>query len=336
MESYYVELTEIGRSHLNKEEIDTSDLKEDEALIKCEYSMISAGTELSRAYALKKGFSYPVRPGYCMVGRIVEKGKNIDAEVGDLVFCNAPHSSFVRWKNTDTLQGSHIIRLNEKIDPVEATAMNLLLVAIQGVNLTKTRLGDVVAVYGLGNIGILTALMYQKMGCKVIGIDPMEYRRNIALKMGLKYTAGNDSEELIASLTKGKGADICVDATGLSNVIIDCVSHTKQYGQVVLLGSPRQSYEADITPVFSMIHMKNLKVLGAFNQTTSVLPKEGSDDSLLRNFEVCQDLIINKDIDVSKMITKIIDPEDCEKAYEELMYHKDEVNCIVYDWRKYQ
>ena len=75
MESYFVELTGIGESHLNKEEISGDKLSVDEALIQCEYSLISAGTELSRAYALKKGFSYPVRPGYCGVGRILKRAQ---------------------------------------------------------------------------------------------------------------------------------------------------------------------------------------------------------------------------------------------------------------------
>ena len=90
MESYFVELTGIGESHLNKEEISGNKLSIDEALIQCEYSLISAGTELSRAYALKKGFSYPVRPGYCGVGRILKKGAGIKAKIADRVFFNAP------------------------------------------------------------------------------------------------------------------------------------------------------------------------------------------------------------------------------------------------------
>ena len=93
MKTYFVELTDIGRSHLNSEELNVNDLKDNEAIIKSEYSLISAGTELSRAFALKKGFSYPVRPGYSTVGRIIAKGKDIKAEVGDRVFASSPHAS---------------------------------------------------------------------------------------------------------------------------------------------------------------------------------------------------------------------------------------------------
>ena len=329
MKSYYVELTGIGESRLAEEEIDIRDLKDNEALIQAEYSMISAGTELPRAYGLKKGFAYPVRPGYSMVGRILEKGKDIDANTGDLVFVNAPHASVVRRETSDRVQGPWILRLPDGIDPVDAAAINLGLVALQGVNLSRVRLGDTVAVFGLGNIGILAALMYHKMGCTVIGIDPSEGRRKLAEETGISKT-GSD----ITVLTEN--VDIAVDVTGLPQVIIDCIDVTKSYGQTVLLGSPRQSYETDVMPLLSKIHMKNLKVLGAFNQTAPVYPHEGSDDSMIRSFKVICDLFMNKDIDVTKLISRIVDPKDCRQAYHDLMYDRDHTGLLVYDWRSYK
>lgn len=336
MDSYFVELTSVGKSHLNREDIQAEDLKDNEALIKAEYSMISSGTELSRAFGLKKGFSYPVRPGYCMVGRILKKGKDIKAEKGDLVFVNAPHASLVRRTHGNTVQGPLIFRLPQGIDPIEATAINLLLVAIQGVNLSNAKLGDRVGVFGLGNIGILVACMYKKLGCRVIGIDPVKERCDLAALMGIEKTVcADDPKEAISSLTDGKGLDTSIDVTGLSQVIIHCVENTGNYGEVILLGSPRQSFECDVTPLLSMVHMKDLTVKGAFNNTTPVEAVSGSRNSLENNLQKVCELIMNKDIDISKLITKVIDPKDCEQAYYDLMYNKDKVNLIVFDWRNY-
>ncbi len=335
MKSSFVELTGIGESHVNCEEIDTSGLQDDEAIIKAEYSMISAGTELSRAFALKQGFKYPVRPGYCMVGKVLTKGNNIDAEAGDRVFVNAPHASLVRWKNGNDVQGPMVLKLPEDLDPLKATAINLLLVAIQGVNLTEVKLDYRVAVFGLGNIGILTALLYQKMGCRVVGLDIVEHRCELAKNMGLENVCS--APEQLKELKKQypEGIDICVDVTGLANVIVTAVAAVRQYGQVLLLGSPRQSYEMDLMPFLSDIHMKNIRVIGAFNKTINVTPTPGSNDNMLRNFHTACDLL-KKDIDVSKMITRIIDPKECQQAYYDLMYNKDQTNSIVYDWTNYE
>lgn len=335
MKSYFVELTDIGKSHLNNEKINTDDLQDNEAIIKSEYSLISAGTELSRAFALKQGFKYPVRPGYSTVGKIIAKGKDIKADIGDRVFASSPHASITRWSNTAKTQGAHIYKLPEGIDPKEATSINLGLVALQGVNMSQIKLGYKVGIFGLGNIGIMAGLMYQKLGCKVTGFDVVENRCVLAEKMGLKNTCSRDYETFIDSFTDNEGFDITVDVTGLSSVIIDCVKYTRRYGQVILLGSPRQAYETDVTPLLSNIHMKNLQMIGAFNQSAPVNPVEGSNNSVERNFAIVCDLIMNKDIDVSKLISKVIDPKDCQQAYYDLMYNKDKVNCIIFDWNSY-
>jgi len=336
MESYYVELTGINESQVSKEEISDENLLDNEAIIKAEYSMISAGTELSRAFALKQGFKYPVRPGYCMVGTILKKGKDIEAEVGDKVFVNAPHASLVRRSNGHAAQGPMIRKIMDGVDALDATAINLLLVALQGVNLTTVKLGYTVGVFGLGNIGICTALMYQKMGCKVIGLDPVENRCVLAKEMGLAYTSSDKNQkEAIKEFTDGVGLDIAVDVTGLSPVIISCVENTRAYGQVLLLGSPRVSYSTDITPLLSAMHMKNLNIIGGFNKTAPVEAVDGSNNSVNRNFEVVNQLLKDKYIDISKMISRVIDPKDCQQAYYDLMYNKDKASCIVFDWTKY-
>lgn len=336
MKSNYIELTGIGKSQVSSEEIDTNNLKPNEVLVKATYSMISAGTELSRAFAIKKGFSYPVRPGYSLVGKVLDKGSDIDVNVGDKVFINSPHASLVRWDETYTTQGHGIYKIPQEIDDKQATALNLCLVAIQGVNLSEVKIGDTVAVFGLGNIGIITALLFQKLGAKVIGLDFVKNRCELAKSLGVNNVYdGNDQVEYLNKITNNKGVDISVDVTGISQAIIQAINSTKQYGQVILLGSPRQGYECDITPVFNKIHMKNLKVVGAFNQTAPIKQVEGSDNSVTKNINTICNMIISKELNIEKLINKVIDPKECEQAYYDLMYNKDKVNCIVFDWNNY-
>ena len=330
MKRYYVELTGVGRSEVKCEEINEDDLKDDEVLIKSEYSLISAGTELSRAFGLKKGFFYPVRPGYSTIGRIIKTGAKSGYTEGQRVFANCPHGSLTVWKQGNTVQEPMILPLPEDIDPKEATALNLIFVAMQGVNLTEVKLGYKVAVFGLGNIGILTALLYKKLGTKVIGLDIEEGRLKLANKLGVDTVLSTED-----NIRKLPEFDICVDVSGLSLVIMSAIDKTMRYGQVLLLGSPRESYETDITTSFSKVHMKNLKVIGAFNQTIPLKPVDGSKNSLQNNFETSIELLRNRDLEIDKLITKIVDPKYCQKAYYDLMYNKSENNCIVFDWRNY-
>ena len=324
MKTKYVVIQDERKATLLTKELNNK-LKNDEVLIKCNYSMISAGTELSRFAGIKK--TYPFLPGYCAVGTIIDKGKNIkDFNKGDIVFYNAPHASHSIWTNNNITQGKIIFKLDKKINQKHATIINLALVAMQGINLSDVKTNDTVIVFGLGNIGLLTCLMYKKMGCNVIGIDPVKNRRTLANKLKIK-TKENYKEYI-------NKADIAVDVTGMSPAIINAVEITKPYGQVILLGSPRQNYETNITPLLSNIHMKNLKVIGAFNNTCPVKPVEGSDNSVIKNFNRIVEMIKNKDIDVNKFISHIISPKEIQKAYTGLLDHKDKYNCVIIDWSK--
>lgn len=336
MKSYYVKLTAIGKSMIDEEEIDVENLKGTEAIIKTSASMISAGTELSRAFAIKKGFSYPVRPGYCSCGTVLAKANQLEGiEIGDRVFFNSPHASLVRINHGNKTQGNMIAKVPGELSDIEVTSINLGLVALQGVNLTDVKIGDKVAVFGLGNIGIITALMYQKLGATVYAIDPVKNRGALAKKMGIKNIIDCDSEQLVQQFKTQVGfVDIAVDVTGISLAIINAIQITKPYGQVLLLGSPRAGYETDITPVFNAIHMKNLKVIGGFNQTTPLHPVEGKDDSVMKNLNSYCQMMINKDIDISKLVSHIISPDEIESAYAGLMYDRENYVCVVIDWNR--
>ena len=324
MKRKYVVIEDERKAKLLTDNLD-EEIKDDEYLIECMYSMISAGTELSRFAGIKK--TYPFLPGYCSVGKVLKVGKAItDIKTNDLVYYNAPHASHSIWSNNDITQGKQVFKLDKKINPVHATIINLCLVAIQGVNLTQVNALDTVIVFGLGNIGLITCLLYKKMGCKVIGIDPVKHRRDLAKK--LKIDTSDDYNKYINT------ADISVDVTGISPAIINATEVCKKYGQVLLLGSPREKYETNITPLLSNIHMKNLVVIGAFNNTCPVKESEGSDNSVIKNLNRIVEMIKNKDIDVDKFISQIISPKEVQKAYTGLLDHKDKYNCVIIDWAK--
>lgn len=334
MDKYYVELTGIGESRVSKEEI-SEELKEKEVLIKCDYSLISAGTELSRAFALKQGFKYPVRPGYSSVGHVLKSNDDRFNE-GDLVAYSGPHASVDKIIDSNETQGLKIYKLENGTDEKQATFFNLMLVAMQGVRLANAKIGDNVAVFGLGNIGIITALMFQNMGCNVIGLDLVENRCKLAKELGLKnVSSDNDQKKVIDDFTNGVGCDITYDVTGVSQVIIKAVGCTRAYGQCVLLGSPRQSYECDVMPLLSNIHMKNITVIGAFNKTAPVDAHEGSNNSVNQNLKRSMDLINSKQINLEKLIGLVTDPKNCLDCYYDLMYNKDKYNAIIFDWRNY-
>lgn len=338
MQSKYVVITGKGLACCMQEEVDVSNLQPLEAVLEAEATMISAGTELSRVFALKQGFTYPVRPGYSAIGRVIAKGSALtDIEVGDRVFYSGPHASVCRFSRGSRTQGPMIFKVPNELDPKEGTLITLGLVAMNGVNPTDVKLGDTLAVFGLGVIGIFCALLYQELGARVIAVDPVKGRCECARKMGVKETLDCPPEqqaEKIMELTGGRGVDIAVDVTGSSPAIMTEAFVLARNSQFVLLGSPRAPYETNVTPLLNALHMKNVRLLGAFNNLYPVFETEGSRLSVERNFRVVLERILDHRLDCSKLISHVIRPEEAEQAYHGLMYDRDVYRCVVIDWSK--
>ena len=338
MLSKFVIITGKGQVECQMEEIDTTDLKANEAIIETEASLISAGTELSRVFAIKEGFTYPVRPGYSAIGKVLAKGDGLtDLNVGDKVFYSGPHASVNRYSRSDKTQGPKIFKVPADLNAAEGSLICLGLVAMNGVNATEIKLGDTLAVFGLGTIGLMAALLYQELGARVIAVDPVKSRCELAKEMGIKEVLDCPADQQVTKikeLTNGRGVDIAVDVTGVSPAIESVILACGLHGQVILLGSPRAAYTTNITTILNHIHMKMIKVSGAFNNLNPVYEKEGSRICVERDFKTICDRIYDKRIDASKIISHVIKPEGAQEAYHGLMYDKEVYRCVVLDWEK--
>ena len=337
MQSKYIEIVEKGVVVVKNEEVSTNDLGPNEAIIQNETSIISAGTELSRVFALKPGVTFPVRPGYAMIGRILQKGAALtDYEVGERVYYLGNHASLLRHSGNGDTQWHHFFKVPDGLDSLEAPLVCMIGIALTGPNDSQVKIGDSVAVFGLGVVGLLTALLYQINGARVIGLDPVESRCDLAKSLGIRETvscAPAEQAEAVKALTDGLGADISVDAVGQSAVIATAIQAARPYGQVVLLGSPRVAAEGNLTDIFNPIHMKMLTVRGALANAVPLKAAPGTRLSFERNYRTAFDLMLNEHIDASKIISHVIRPEEAEVAYHGLYYDKEHYRCVVIDWR---
>ena len=320
-------------------ELDENNLKPTECLIETYVSYISPGTELSRVFALKQGATYPMQPGYCSVGRILKKGSAVyQAEVGDIVFNSAPHGSHCIYDYTKT--DGTLYKLSDDTTFEEGAFLNMCQIAMNGILPVDMKLGDTCVVMGLGTLGLILSILYKEAGARVIAVDPVKSRCRQALDMGIECVVDSPIAEQYAKimeLTQGKGAEVVVDATGVSACIETAVCLAAKYGQVVLLGSPRVSYTSDITPTFNAIHMKMLTVIGALNSRYPYDAPKGSRLSISRNLEYLEGLMQRKVIDVNKFISHRIAPtaDALLKAYDGLMNKKDEYTGVVINWKQF-
>lgn len=317
-------------------EEELGELKDGQVLVQNEYSLISAGTELSRVFKLKKGAPYPVYPGYCSVGRILES-RIKGFEPGDRILYSGTHASVQIFDPLNS-DGTTIFKLKDETDSRKAPYMSMAWIAMNAVLPADIKLGDTVAIFGLGTLGVFCGLYYQMMGTRVICFEPNKQRAALARSVGIKEVIDCAPDQQIAAfkeLTGNDGADIAVDASGISACIETAIQVTGNYGQVILLGSPRVELQDNVSVPFYAIHSKDLKVIGALNRLYTFESTRGSRRSIKRYLGMIENMINDGSLPVEKFISHEIKPDAGEllEAYRGLMYHQDEYTGVIINWK---
>jgi 2-desacetyl-2-hydroxyethyl bacteriochlorophyllide A dehydrogenase len=200
-------------------EVAVPEARAGEVLVQAEFSGISGGTEML-AYrgeldsslprdetlgALTGSFEYPFTYGYSVVGTV--EASRSDVGEGERVFAFHPHQTrFV-------VSAADVVRIGE-CDPRTATLFPLVETALQISLDAGVRYREVAAVVGLGPVGILTAILLMRSGATVLGSDPKPWRRETAQVCGLEAVEPEELGAAVRTATRGRGADVIVEATG--------------------------------------------------------------------------------------------------------------------------
>ncbi len=151
----------------------------------------------------------PLPLGYCNAGTVVEVGPGVRRfAVGDRVVSNGPHAEMVhRPENL-------CAKIPDNVSDDHAPLAILGAIGLQGIRLLRLELGESVAVFGLGLIGLLSVQMLVNSGYRVLAIDPDRRRLELARQFGatvVDLSTGVDPVASAATFTGGprhrRGAD---------------------------------------------------------------------------------------------------------------------------------
>lgn len=182
-----------------------------QALVQTLHSGVSRGSELlvhrgrvpeseyqrMRAPHQAGAFPFPVKYGYCNVGRVLEGPPEL---LGRLVFCLYPHQTAY------VVDAAQLIPLPEGLPPARAVLAANMETALNAVWDAALKAGDRVAVVGAGVVGLLVAyLAARHPGTRVELIDVDERKAEPARALGLT---------LVAPQAAQGGADVVLHASG--------------------------------------------------------------------------------------------------------------------------
>ncbi len=179
--------------------------------------------------AVRSRLDQPQSVGYSSAGIVVEVADGVcDINVGDRVACaGAGYAVHAEYACVPRLLAAKIPAIDEasaEVNRRKASRQNLALrpvsyeeaafgtvgaICLHGLRTADVSLGDTVAVIGLGLLGQITVQLLKAAGCRVLGMDPMRERADLATRSGAEAvtTSSHDLRDLCFQMTGGKGVD---------------------------------------------------------------------------------------------------------------------------------
>ena len=179
----------------------------------------------------------------------------------------------------------------------------------------KVRIGDAVAVFAQGPIGLCATAGAKLSGATTtIGIDGVPERLEIAKKLGATHVVNfknADPVEEIMRITDGRGVDVAIEALGTQATFESCLRVLRPGGTLSSLGV----YSSDLKIPLDAFAAG----LGDHTIVTSLCP--GGKERMRRLLNVVE----AGSVDLRPMVTHRFKLDDIESAYELFSHQRDGV-----------
>ena len=195
----------------------------------------------SAAQAVRTRLDQPLALGYSSAGTVIAVGEGVtDIQAGDRVACaGAGYAVHAEIACVPRLLVARIADVNVTFD--EAAFTTVGAVALHGIRTSGVRLGDIIAVIGLGLVGQLTVQMLKAAGCRVIGMDIAPQRVELAKHLGADHAcdAVPVFEEMCRAYSGGHGVDaVLITAETSSSGPVNLAGKiARERGVVVAVGT---------------------------------------------------------------------------------------------------
>lgn len=178
--------------------------------------------------------------------------------------------------------------------------------------------GDLVVIQGAGAIGALCLQIARLRGAGttvVLGTPVDAHRLGVLRELGADYTVDittDDAGELVRSLGDGFGADLVVDATGVSAALQQSLDLVRPFGSIAKVGWGPQPLNFSLDPLVA----KAVTLYGSFSHTWTT-------------WERVLTLFSTGALDTSKVLGGVYELADWKHAFEDMESGKNIKSVMV-------
>ena len=294
-------------------------------LVREVFNKIRRDGVFSAATAVRTRLDQPVALGYSSAGTVIGVGEGVsDLKVGDHVACaGASYAVHAEFACIPRLLVARIDP-NSAVSFEEAAFTTLGAVALHGVRTADAKLGDVVAVIGLGLLGQLTVQILKAAGCRVFGMDIALERAELALRLGADDVCiSRDGLRDLCVQSGGHGADaVLITAETASSEPVDVAGEVaRDRGVVVAVGTVgmdiqrKRYFEKELDFRISRSYGPG-RYDAAYEQKGRDYPVGYVRWTETRNMEALVHLLSQGKLDVRSLITHRFPVERAQGAYD--------------------
>ena len=304
-------------------------LAEGQVRVKSLYAAAKHGTEMSqfKGYAGPRGrydserrifdyqgegVQYPVPLGNMGVGEVVELGPGVtQLKEGDRVFAYGPFREEHVWP--ETARG-----LPADVPWQAAVCLDPADFALGAVRDGHVRIGDAVAVSGLGAIGLIAIQFCRLAGAHpIIALDPLANRREVARACGADLVLDPtqcDAGVEIKKATANRGADVIIDYSGHPAAMQQALRGVAYRGTIVA-----GAYPAAWTTGLDLgaeAHMNRPHIV--FSRANSEPNPDHPNWDNARIYDVCWRMLAAGQVDCLPIVQPIVSFDDLLDAYPQI------------------
>ncbi|MFX1312561.1 MAG: zinc-binding dehydrogenase [Promethearchaeota archaeon] len=287
----------------------------DDVLVKVHYCGICGSDITNFKY---KMYQVPLVMGHEIAGKIAEIGNNIsEFKIGERVVCFtvALDIGSSGLKGLGTFQDGGfaeyvkapkewIFKIPKTITMKEAVLFETFALAMRAFKLAKIGKNENILIFGGGRLGLTTlkALKVEKDPNYVVVIEPNEYLRNKALKMGANYALPPRRAKIKKIVKKIGEPTFIFDSVGNKETLSDAIFLLKKGGTILLEGIHKESI------IFSF-----------FNIISKEATLKGCLGHDREDIEAAIEIFLKKKVDVTGIISEIVPLKELQNIFERFL-----------------
>ena len=323
---------------LRTEEFDST-LSPTQVLVKADYDVLSAGTELANYHELpntgtaKAGFPFS-GVGYSVSGHVVE----VVAEVKTL---QPGDNVVVRWsghRSWFVQEEKNLFKIPAGVDQRLAAFAHLASFSFLGVRKLQLQLGESAMVAGAGLLGLFALQIARLSGaCPVLVSDFSPERRELALRLGADHALDPSDPDFVkkaVELTDGRGPDGVVEVTGCIPALQQALECIAWQGRISLLGCTRVSDQP--IDYYKYVHSRGVTLIGAHTLTRPANDSRPGQWTEFDDYRTFFKLLQAGKLQVEPVIHEVVSPRDAAAVYDRIGRAKNPPVGILFDWTDFE